>query len=143
MRAFIRHPTDIPIAIEASERITHAIRRLKDVSIGGLCCQSKVFLENGLLVTVKIDLVKPPFEATGRVVWCKKIHDDLFDVGIQFLEAEDVFNARMVEQVCHIENYKRKIMREEGRTLDGQSAALEWISHYAADFPGEVPPNNT
>jgi hypothetical protein len=41
----------------------------------------------------------------------------------------------MVEQICHIEAYRRNILQTEGRVLDGRSAALEWIDKYAADFP--------
>ncbi|MCP5425895.1 MAG: PilZ domain-containing protein [Gammaproteobacteria bacterium] len=135
MRAFVRHPADIPIEIEAGERITHAIQRLKNISIGGLCCQSPCFLENGLLVTVRIDLVTPAFMATGRVVWCHQMAKQKFEVGIQFLEAKDVFHAHRVEQLCYIEDYRRKVLQAEGRILDGRSAALEWMAKYAADLP--------
>ncbi|WP_300318347.1 hypothetical protein [Accumulibacter sp.] len=41
----------------------------------------------------------------------------------------------MVEQIQHIEHYRQEVLLVEGRTLDGDSAALEWISRYAALFP--------
>lgn len=131
MRAFIRHPLDIPIQVQASDRITRAVQRLKDVSIGGLCYQSEVFLEVGLLVKVVIPAIKPPFEATGRVVWCQPDAFS-FNVGIQFIEARDVFKVRMVEQICHIEHYKNRVLLEEGRLLTGEQAALEWADQQAA-----------
>jgi Tfp pilus assembly protein PilZ len=131
MRAFIRHPLDIPIQVQASDRITRAVQRLKDVSIGGLCYQSEVLLEVGLLVNVVIPAVKPPFAATGRVVWCQP-DGSSFNVGIQFIEARDVFKVRMVEQICHIEHYKNQVLLEEGRLLTGEQAALEWDDQQAA-----------
>ena len=40
----------------------------------------------------------------------------------------------MVEQVCQIEHYRQAVLRQEGRALDGEAAAPEWIARYAADF---------
>ena len=42
---------------------------------------------------------------------------------------------RMVEQVCHIEHWKKEIREKEGRELTGEQAAMEWIKKYAKDFP--------
>lgn len=134
MRAFIRHPSDVPIEVISSNRITHALQRLRNVSIGGLCYQSTVCLDVGLMVKVNIPVVKPPFEANGRVVWCQR-NGDWFDVGVQFIEARDLYRVQMVEQACHIEHYKSKVLKEEGRILSGEKAALEWISKYESEFP--------
>lgn len=41
----------------------------------------------------------------------------------------------MVEQVCYIENYRQEVLRKEGRQLDGEAAAREWIDRFAASFP--------
>lgn len=51
------------------------------------------------------------------------------------MEAESTFAARMVEQIQLIEHYRQEVLRAEGRELDGDSAALEWIARYAAQFP--------
>ena len=47
-----------------------------------------------------------------------------------------MFRARMVEQVCHIEQYRHEILKNEGRKLSSEAAALEWIQKYAPLFPG-------
>jgi hypothetical protein len=134
MRAFIRHPSDVPIEVISTNRVTHALQRLKNISIGGLCYQSEVCLDIGLVVRVVISIVKPPFDANGRVVWCQQ-HNDGFDVGIQFTKARDLYRVRLVEQACHIEHYKTKVFKEEGRVLSGEAAVLEWMSKYESDFP--------
>jgi len=41
----------------------------------------------------------------------------------------------MVEQVCSIESYQKKIYETEGRRLTTEQAAMEWIAKYAAQFP--------
>ncbi len=51
------------------------------------------------------------------------------------MEPNDPFAARMVAQVKLIERYRDDVLRSEGRWLDGDSAALEWITRYAAQFP--------
>jgi hypothetical protein len=58
-----------------------------------------------------------------------------YELGVTFLEAEDAFRARMVEQLGHIEDYRRSVQRIEGRELDMDEAAHEWIEKYAANFP--------
>lgn len=58
-------------------------------------------------------------------------------MGIKFTQSIDVFRIRMVEQVCHIEQYKEDVKAREGRCLTGTQAALEWIQRYASKFPKE------
>ena len=85
---------------------------------------------------MRITLVSPAFEAVGKVVWCRG-SDGHFIVGVEFLDEVDLFRARMVEQICHIEHYKKTLRESEGRHLTSQEAALEWISKYADGFPSQ------
>jgi hypothetical protein len=41
----------------------------------------------------------------------------------------------MIEQICHIESYRRDVAQQEGRQLTTEEAAVEWISRYASSFP--------
>jgi hypothetical protein len=56
------------------------------------------------------------------------------ELGVEFLHQDDAFKARMVEQVCFIENYKKAAYRAEGRLLSSAEAAMEWITKYASGF---------
>jgi hypothetical protein len=78
--------------------------------------------------------VEPPFEAEARVIWCLA-RPDRYEAGIEFVDEQDAYTARMVEQICHIEHYRLWVREVEGRDLDGERAAMEWISKYAKDFP--------
>lgn len=109
-------------------------RQLSNVSLGGLCCESNASLEPGTMITVRIRLVDPVFEAEGRVAWCKPRQDD-FRIGVEFINSADGYRIRMVEQVCHIEHYRNEMRQREGRVLDWEQAAQEWISKYASTFP--------
>lgn len=132
-RRFIRHPTSIPIEVRGGAgKATGA--RTHDVSLGGLSIEVDWCLEPGELVELRVPTVSPPFETRGRVAWCRRI-DSNYEMGVQFLEASDAFRARMVEQVCHIEQFRSQVREREGRELSAQEAAAEWIREHAADFP--------
>jgi hypothetical protein len=139
-RHFIRHPSDIPIEIEFSSSTPEssgksgAKEKLHDISYGGLSFCSDQPMETGDTLTIKISISRPAFEAQGTVSWCKP-NDAQYLVGIEFRDQDDAFMVRMVEQICHIEHYKHEMHENEGRNLNNEEAALEWISKFAGDFP--------
>ncbi len=135
MRKFIRHPSDIPIEIHHLALVSPREQKLNNISAGGLSLQADHFVEKGTLIDIKIPVSRPPFETKALVVWCKK-KGEQFDIGVAFNEEKEAFRTRMVEQVCHIQHYKKEIAEREGRILDGREAAEEWIAKYAKDFPG-------
>lgn len=134
MRQFIRHPTEVTIEVSAGEQLDHALRHSRNVGIGGLAFQSDQAIEAGMIIDLRIPLVRPPFETSARVVWCRAT-DAGWELGVEFLDPDDAFRARMVEQICHIEDYRNGVQRSEGRTLSVDQAAMEWIGKYAAGFP--------
>jgi hypothetical protein len=91
-------------------------------------------LSIGARVLVTIPVVQPAFHAHCSVVWCSR-HGAYYEVGVRFDESDEVFTARMVEQVCEIEHYRNEMLRSEGRVLDSETAAKEWVSLYAAQYP--------
>jgi Tfp pilus assembly protein PilZ len=133
MRRFIRHPSDIPIEVARADQ-TPATHPLRDVSHGGLCFQVAEPVRVGDLVQLRIALTTPAFEVEGRVIWCLP-EDRAWQVGVEFLDPDDQFRARMVEQICHIEQYRRDQQAQTGRRLTSHEAALEWIEKFAKMFP--------
>jgi hypothetical protein len=134
MRKFIRHPSDIPIDLVHEEGGAGRTEHLKNVSRGGIAVSAGIPQQAGSMLRLRIPHLRPPFETLGRVVWCHRGINH-FDIGIEILNAEDEFRARMVEQVCHIERYKKEVLSREGRILSGEEAASEWINQYATEFP--------
>ncbi|MFQ5643710.1 MAG: PilZ domain-containing protein [Thiogranum sp.] len=136
MRSYIRHPSDIPIEYQADERNTGISQEhLHDISAAGLSFSSTHSLDPGSLITIRISCVQPGFEARAQVVWCHRDSEG-FVTGVVFIEPGDFYRARMVEQICHIEHYRAEVLANEGRRLDGEQAAHEWIQKFAVDFPG-------
>ena len=135
MRKYIRHPSDIPIEFQIDEKANSHIQCLNNISLGGLAFNSDSFIEPGRVLMVKIPFVSPPFEAYAKVVWCYEAESAPYEIGVELMDKDDAFRARMIEQVCHIEHYKREVSDQEGRTLSGAQAAEEWIAKFAAEFP--------
>ncbi len=132
-RKYIRHPAEIPIEYELTD-FEIGCEPLANISIGGLAFSCDHPVPENASIIIRIPLVAPELKMHGRVVWCREIHDH-FDVGVQFTDSQTEFRIRMVEQICHIEQYKRMVAQKEGRELTGEEAALEWIEKFADHFP--------
>ena len=134
MRSYIRHPTNVPIELSPADHMPGHLSCIKDVSVGGLSLKSSRELELKTLIKIKIPLVEPPFETVALVVWCRRAYRD-YEVGVRFIDEQDAYAARMVEQICHIEHYRVSVLEHEGRDLSAEQAAKEWIGKFARDFP--------
>ena len=135
MRSYIRHPVDIPLDVQIADQEKNARHlHLNNVSHGGLAFNTADPVECGTMVKLSIDLIEPPFEVTGMVTHCHA-NNDGYVVGVEFINRDDMFVARMVEQICHIEHYRKEVQRSEGRKLSGQEAAMEWVERFAGKFP--------
>ena len=140
MRQYIRHPADIPINIFISPN-THQQEaaqampgEIVDISQGGISCEVSDVIEVGSQVNIEINSVSPKYYGKGKIVWCKP-QPNGYEVGVSFIDQEEAFRSRMVQQICQIEMYKNMIFEKEGRLLGGNEAAQEWIQKYASEFP--------
>jgi hypothetical protein len=111
-----------------------------NVSEGGLSFHSEDYIAPKQWLHLYIPLNENYFETDALVCWCKPIsvtteHKTRYNVGVSFSDRDTAFSARMVEQVCYIEEYKKRVQNEEGRELSSDQAAAEWIEKYAEQFP--------
>lgn len=134
-RRFIRHPSRMPIRFDLQGDSPHHDEYLRNVSEGGLCFASAIALDPGLPIRLTIPILGQQYEIDGAVAWCRRVRP-AFEIGVRFLTPQDRFSVRMVEQLCHIEDYRLQIEREEGRRLTSEQAAEEWIERFAEAFPG-------
>jgi len=133
-RTFIRHTAGVPLEVSCLPGSPASTLQSVNVSTGGLSFVSDEHHALGAIIQVRIPTVDPPFEARARVVWIKP-EGDGYCVGVEFLDANDAFRSRMVEQVCAIEQYRGEVLENEGRELTPQEAAAEWIGRFAGRFP--------
>jgi hypothetical protein len=134
-RKFIRHPSDIPIEYCFTDKPLCLLDSINNVSMGGLSFQADQYIEPNSWLHLHIPINDEHFEIEAQVRWCREREDKHYDVGVLFSSKNEAFSARMVEQVCHIEHYKREVLKTEGRHLSGDEAAAEWIEKYANQFP--------
>ncbi len=134
MRLYIRHPAAIPIECErVRSQEGPLLECLSNISLGGLAFHSRQPFAVNEIVVVRIPLIDESFQATGQVAWCIPRHPG-YEVGMKLLEQNEAFQARMIEQLCYIEQYRRDAL-QQGRELSPEEAAREWIAKYASDFP--------
>ncbi len=137
IRKYIRHPSDVPIQVMldlVEDAGDGSDDTLTNVSLGGLSFISAQAIEAGQKVSVCIPILQQDNYLAGTVVWCEKSKKG-YEIGLEFEGKKDVFRLRMIEQICHIEHYRKEIKIVEGRELNSEEAAKEWISRYADDFP--------
>ena len=137
-RRYIRHPSGMPIQFSVSGEAAPRRDYLRNVSQAGLCFKCSASLSRGEAVHVRIPVLEQAFEADARVAWCRRSDTGEYEVGLQFTDPDTGFAMRMVEQVCHIEAYRKRALREQGRELSSEAAAEEWVARYAAGFPRTV-----
>ena len=134
-RRYIRHPSRMPIRFDLQGDVDHRDEHLRNVSEGGVCFATEVALDPGQSIRLTIPLLGQSHEIDGMVAWCRRTPGS-YEVGVRFRSPEDRFSARMVEQLCYIEDYRQQVAREEGRRLTSEEAAKEWIERFAEHFPG-------
>ena len=135
MREYIRHPSDIPIDFHKVEDESLERECLLNISEGGLCFHSERKLREGSVILIEIPVRAPVFKIAGVVVWCKQHDQTDFEVGVQFQNITVESSVRIIEEICHIEHYKKEILENEGRDLTSEQAAAEWIEKHADTFP--------
>lgn len=133
MRRFLRHPSDMPVELVLRKQDFIPKQRLNNISLGGVACDSSRGFRRGTAIELRIPLFGEQARYPGVVAWCHKQPDDYL-VGIAFIDEDTLFRARMVEQVCQIEHYRKQRELELGEHLAIESIAAEWIAHHAAEF---------
>jgi hypothetical protein len=132
MRKYVRHPSTIPIELTLTRGPCVGRQQLTNIATGGFACAVCEPMPVGATVQLRIPLIWPEYRGCGVVKWCRGDAAE-YEVGIEF-RAHDLFKAKMVEQLCQIEHYRNQLWIEEGRIVDGEQAAVEWIARYAKDF---------
>lgn len=132
MRKFIRHPSSIPIELAVTRNAGCRAPELRNIGNGGFSCAVDEPIAVGSAVHLRIPVIWPDYRGCGVVVWCRSV-PPRYEVGIEF-GVQDLFKTKMVEQLCQIEHYRQQVLNDEGRDLNSEQAAREWIALYAKEF---------
>jgi len=132
-REFVRHPSSIPIEVRLLGQADRDVH-IRDISMGGLAFPYHWPIVPGAPVAICAPGLAVHIDLKGRVVRCQGKSPEWI-IGVAFENSEDVFRMRIVEQICHIEAYRRQVLELEGRSISSDEAAAEWIPAHAAHFP--------
>lgn len=135
MEGFIRHPKAFPMTVKRVWFERRQERKGRYDCDLGLCIHSEKYIPTGAILEVTIPLRGEEQKFKGKVVLVRH-RDDHYEVGIWLEEKSDAHRVRMVEQICHIETYLKDKHRKEGPFVSRESVAEEWITKFAASFPG-------
>lgn len=137
-RKYFRHPAQIPIVCHCKEHLEPHQGELRDIGCGGMAFVSASTFEAGDVISVDY----PTLDVRGllgEVTWSDMVGDGgnhRHNYGLRFLDCEVFVRARLIEQLCRIEIYRRAQRDEHGRRLSRNEAANEWIEKTAGHFPG-------
>jgi len=133
-RKFVRHPTSIPVDYQIGIGMEQFRNPLNDIAFGGLSIQTSHDIPQNHEIILNFTQFKPVYTISGRVAWCRQ-SEDKYEVGIEFTNSDEAFRVRMVEQVCHIEEYRMNYEKNTGGKMSSEKAAVEWIEKYSDKFP--------
>lgn len=127
--SYIQHPDNTPLSLDAYPSSPSDQQPLPL----GLICNTLHSLPYGTLVEISSPGLAPEMSSKGQIIWCRQL-GDRYQVGVAFYSSEELYAARMLEQLCHIEHYRR-LSVTAGDRISKERAAREWIEQFAEKFP--------
>ncbi|TPE50870.1 PilZ domain-containing protein [Maribrevibacterium harenarium] len=130
---FVAHPKDLPLELTLIEKQVFPTPQAPREGFVGITCLAAEAYLPGDCVRVALAEIDPNFCVTGRIVWCDKEQEE-YRIAIEFPIQDECYCVRMIEQLSQIEHYRRQA-KHQGRRLNYNEAAAEWIQKFAASFP--------
>ncbi|MDX8403906.1 MAG: PilZ domain-containing protein [Mariprofundaceae bacterium] len=135
----IHHPEQVPVEIQALDCSESYSEPVDGSCLGELAIHCLSSFRVGAVVELHVPMFDSGILLHGHVIWFHKAGGGYL-IGISFQSEDEAFRMRMVEQLCHIEAYRKDVAAKQGRILTREEAAAEWIARYSEDFP-EVRPS--
>lgn len=133
---YIRHPRELPLLFRPIPRDIARARLVREEgTFGGLRFESLRNVRPGEVLEITSGVYEETQTFCGVVHWVRPL-GRRFEVAVRFTNRDDAYAARMAEQVCYIEAFRRRLSRRTRRTVGVEEAAERWIARHAAAFPG-------
>ena len=133
-RKFIRHPAELPVFYHRAKCTNAYSTPCFENNLVGLSFESKDPVEPGTILDITVRTCNEDHTFQGQVVRINRV-GNRYEIGLCFNSESHAFRARMIEQICHIETYRRRLCEIEGCSIDIERAAKEWIEMFSAQFP--------
>ena len=133
-----RYNTFIPVDVEVNgSGETLSQLTIANLSAGGIGFRAPKPIFIGTPLTLTFNKSWPDYVIRGEVAWCRA-RGGQYEIGVIFERGNEAFKARMLTQFGQIERYRLNVLKNEGRQLDCEEAAREWIELYAETFAQSV-----
>ncbi len=106
-RKYIRHPAKISLEYRIFGEQEIKTETTKDISFGGICFRGQDYIEPGTTLKLKFPSVHTNYEVAGQVVWCSQKKDHV-EMGLQFLDENEAYRARLIEEICHLKSVQEE-----------------------------------
>jgi len=134
-RRFLRHPIEIPLTYKILKDERRNISQTTNLSDFGISFTVDEPIPEGQILEIHIYSPRQNLFAKSIVKWQQYLEKERkYQVGVMFLDKQEGFRARMVEQICQIDLYRQRRMAEEAREIPYNEAAMEWINLHAKNF---------
>lgn len=134
-RRFVRHPLEIPLTYKILDIDGCNLTQTTDLSDFGISFLSEEPFPEGQLLEISIYSPRQHLQAKSVVKWQNySLQEGKYQVGVMFINRQEGFRARMVEQICHIDIYRQRRMKEENRDIPYNEAAFDWITKNGKKF---------
>lgn len=132
---FIHHPRGYPLEIKRLWFQRPKPFAAEESSNIGVIFESDKYIKPGTSLEITVPLRNETEKFRGQVVLvCED--EDKYEIGLWLSHRADASRARIVEQVCHIENYlKEKKYRDGPYSINRDKIAEEWIINNASNVP--------
>ncbi len=102
-RKYIRHPAEIAIEYKIAGQHTEKTDLTKNISFGGLCFQTHMYMDPGTRLILRFPSINPKFEVGAEIMWCSR-KKGYTEIGVQFMNENDAYRARIIEEICDLKN---------------------------------------
>ncbi len=136
-RQFIRHPLSYPLKTRVVRRNTEDILlhgESENIGGGGLLFRSSEAIAEDTEVEINLTVENRQFQLDGIVVRCDPAENGDYNVAVSFARPNEMLKVRMMEQVVRIEEFKQRLERRCGKSLDFSWVAKQWIKRYSKLF---------
>ena len=131
---FIEHPWDHPFSLRRIRSAGKNFNSRQYHVYGGISLITLQAFKPGTMIEIRTRIRGEAASFRGRILWIKEYKGKTSQLGVVFEDTEQAYRARMIEQLCHIEHYRRE-QYSAGRHLAIHEAAHEWIEHHSPSFP--------
>ncbi len=136
-RRYLRHPIGVPLRIRRIGASEEVIVSTRDLSQGGLLFFCAHALHSGDELEISFPVKDRCVRLKGKVAYSAKDSENgLFRTGLEFLDADEAFKAKLAEELLEIERYRLNLTRALKRQVSEEEASEKWVKERARKFAG-------